>query len=241
MVKKSIKKILSKFGYTVIDTNHYNTLLKEELSYDLDGEFTEIYEKTKQFTMTSMERMYSMYKATEYVTNNNIHGDIVECGVWKGTTSYAGMLYSNWNNKKGSKRFWLVDSWEGLDVGHLIDGEDEQYARGKDEKYKGIFPSVNNVFGSIEGVHLVKGFVPDVLNNITSTEIAYLHIDMNSAYPEVEALKYFWGRLVPGAIVVLDDYGFSSHEMQKKVIDDFCAENGSEVLTLPTGQGIITK
>jgi len=64
MITKLLKKLLSKFGYTAIKTNLYNSFLKEELSFDLDREFTEIYEKTNHFTMTSIARMYSMYKAS---------------------------------------------------------------------------------------------------------------------------------------------------------------------------------
>ena len=34
--------------------------------------------------MTSKERMYALYKSVEYIIKNNIPGDFVECGVWRG-------------------------------------------------------------------------------------------------------------------------------------------------------------
>lgn len=47
--------------------------------------------------------------------------------------------------------------------------------------------------------------------------------------------------MVSGAIVVLDDYGWSGHEEQKHAFDSFARSRGVEVLSLPTGQGLILK
>ncbi len=54
---------------------------------DIEKEFREIYAKCKDYTMTSMERMYALYCAVEYAVNSNIQGDFVECGIWKGGSS----------------------------------------------------------------------------------------------------------------------------------------------------------
>ncbi len=53
----------------------------------------------------------------------------------------------------------------------------------------------------------MRGKVPESLATVEIERVAYLSLDMNIAYPEIEALKHFWPKLVPGAIVVLDDYG----------------------------------
>jgi hypothetical protein len=64
---------------------------------------------------------------------------------------------------------------------------------------------------------------------------------MNCAIPEQEALRYFWPKMESGGIIVLDDYGFSGHESQKRVADEFAVSVGAKVLSLPTGQGLILK
>lgn len=38
----------------------------------------------KKYTMTSPERIFALTEATKYVIKNNIEGDIVECGLWRG-------------------------------------------------------------------------------------------------------------------------------------------------------------
>jgi hypothetical protein len=64
---------------------------------------------------------------------------------------------------------------------------------------------------------------------------------MNCAAPEIAAAEYFWDKLVPGAVIVLDDYGWKIHYEQKEKFDRFAARKGVRVLALPTGQGLIFK
>ncbi|MCE9550566.1 MAG: class I SAM-dependent methyltransferase [Betaproteobacteria bacterium] len=168
-------------------------------------------------------------------------GDLVECGTWLGTTALTGMIYSGFLSNNHSKRFFLVDSWEGIDESNLFAGESIHYVKDKNDKYSGIFPEIERKFKDKHGVVLVKGFVPEILQQIDSELISYLHIDMNAAHPEVEALKYFWPKLSQGAVVVLDDYGFKGRHAQKNAIDALCIQLGTTVLPLPTGQGLILK
>ena len=64
---------------------------------------------------------------------------------------------------------------------------------------------------------------------------------MNSVIPEIEAIEYFWDKLVSGACVVLDDYGWSAHHEQQTAFDKFAREKNTQVLNLPTGQGLLIK
>ena len=72
-------------------------------------------------------------------------------------------------------------------------------------------------------------------------KICYLSIDMNCVEPEIDAVNYFWDKLVNGAVIILDDYGFKLHIEQKKAFDKFAQEKNVPILQLPTGQGIIFK
>ena len=46
------------------------------------------------------------------INKNNIDGDIVECGVWKGGMSMAMVLANQQDNIE--RKFWLFDTFEGL-------------------------------------------------------------------------------------------------------------------------------
>ena len=64
---------------------------------------------------------------------------------------------------------------------------------------------------------------------------------MNCAAPEIAAAEFFRDNLVSGAVIVLDDYGWKGYIEQKKAFDDFASRKGVQVLSLPTGQGLIFK
>jgi O-methyltransferase len=83
--------------------------------------------------------------------------------------------------------------------------------------------------------------VPDSLANAAPNKIAFLHLDLNNADAEVGALEVLFDRMVPGAIMVLDDYGWLAYEAQKIAEDDWLGKRGYRVLELPTGQGLLIK
>jgi len=166
-----------------------------------------------------------------------LNGDFVECGVNKGFLSKIVMDYIDFSTL--SATFYLLDTYEGL-----VD----QYLH-HDEKRKGVqaggyepcYHLVKKVFQSFDNVKIVKGTVPDTLPLVTTNRVAYLSIDMNCVIPEIEAINYFWDKLVPGAAVILDDYGHRGHELQKRAFDGFANEKSVPILSLPTGQGLIIK
>ena len=81
-----------------------------------------------------------------------------------------------------------------------------------------------------------------MLSQISSEQISFLSIDMNCAEPEVATLRDLWPRLVPGAVVLLDDYGGGpSHYRQKNALNTLSQQIGSQILAIPTGQGMIVK
>lgn len=51
---------------------------------DAEPDFFPLYERCRQYTMTSWERLYNLYSATRYIVKANIPGDFLECGVWRG-------------------------------------------------------------------------------------------------------------------------------------------------------------
>ncbi|MCI5133595.1 MAG: class I SAM-dependent methyltransferase [Candidatus Electrothrix sp. AW2] len=167
----------------------------------------------------------------------SLEGDFVECGVNKGGLAATVCEYVSF--KKLSKQFYLLDTYCGL-VDRYISSEEK--ARGiKEGGYEECFDAVSRTFSNYSNVELIKGSVPDTLQNVPSKKVAYLSIDMNCVEPEIAAAEFFWDKLSSGAVMVLDDYGWSRHISQKKAFDKFAQDRGVLVLPLPTGQGLIIK
>ena len=110
------------------------------------------------------------------------------------------------------------------------------------ESYEECFATVQANFAPWPRCRLVRGIVSETLVAFPDDRrVAYLSIDMNIVMPEIAAIEFFWDRMTPGGIVLLDDYGWSTHLAQKAAFDDFAARHGVGILSLPTGQGIMIR
>ncbi|UCD75410.1 MAG: class I SAM-dependent methyltransferase [Phycisphaerales bacterium] len=169
-----------------------------------------------------------------------LEGDFVECGVNTGIFSLAICNYIDLNAT--GKTFYLFDTFCGIPSEQIAP---EERALGREEEsaefYEECYELAKRNFARFPRAKLIRGRVPDSLNEVTIEKVCYLSIDMNIAAPELAALEHFWDGLVPGAIVLLDDYGWLAYANQKRALDSFAARRGVEILTLPTGQGLLLK
>ena len=172
-------------------------------------------------------------------------GDFVECGVNAGYLSSAIVRYLDWNQL--GKRFYLVDTFAGPVLSQFSAEEIQGGLREAVEKsvveggYVLDADAVRRNYRGWDGIEVVQGVVPDILPSLTTERVAFLHLDMNCAYPECEALRFFWERMGPGAVVLMDDYSYFGYEAQGRLLDAVARELGTTILALPTGQGLIVK
>lgn len=163
-----------------------------------------------------------------------LDGDFVECGVNRAFLSMSAMTAVNFKAVTG-RRFYLFDTYSGL-VPEQVTVDDKAAYR---IAYTDTYEYVRASFRDWPNVDVVRGVVPQSLSSVAIERVAYLSIDMNCVKPEIEAMEYFWPKLVSGAVIILDDYGFPGHEAQKAAADAFAASVGIRVLSLPTGQGLM--
>jgi O-methyltransferase len=167
----------------------------------------------------------------------NLEGDFVECGVNRGGLAMTVLTFVGLDSS--SKRFFLLDTFNGLVERYISDREISLGV--KPGGYEECHEAVRRTFADHPSVVLIRGAVPETLTQVTTKRVAYLSIDMNCMAPEIAAIEFFWNKLVSGAPVVLDDYGWLGHSEQKLAFDAFARREGVEILALPTGQGLILK
>jgi len=169
-----------------------------------------------------------------------LEGDFVECGVNTGIFSLAICDYLDF--ARLPKRFWLFDTYAGLPEDQVSPEEEvlgivEYHAPSFSECYE----LARRNFSPYPNAVLVRGKVPDTLAGAGIGKVCYLSIDMNLVAPEIAAIEFFWDKLAPGAPVVLDDYGWTPHRLQKDAMDEFARRKNVPILMLPTGQGLIIR
>jgi O-methyltransferase len=174
----------------------------------------------------------------------HLPGDFVECGVFRGDMTW--MITQTVDLQAAGKRFYLYDTFAGLDPKYSSEddfSDSPSFFRFIDREYKSsdIEAHVRRRFSEKPYVHVTKGVVPDVLHDVSPERIAFLHLDMNSPRAEQAALEFLFSRIVPGGIIIFDDYGWKQFQKQKESTDRVMAERGHVILELPTGQGLVVK
>jgi hypothetical protein len=176
---------------------------------------------------------------------SQLEGDFVECGVNRGFLSSAVMEHLDWDSL--GKTFYLLDTFGGMDERYLSE-EDLKFGAVDKNKHaleSGFYiqgvDAVRENFSQWRNVRIIQGPVPATLGQVSARAVAYLHLDMNCALPEVATLDYFWDRLVPGAFVLFDDYAYVGYGVQKVALDGAARAKGVPIAALPTGQGLLIK
>lgn len=167
-----------------------------------------------------------------------LEGDFVDCGVNTGLFSRAVMEYVKFDQL--DKTYYLLDTFEGMDPRYSSEYEMARHSKIGYQSNMGLFEKVQETFSGFN-TRIIKGAVPDTLEMVDTKKVAYLSIDMNCVKPEVDALEFFWDRMVSGGMIIMDDYAYPGAEDQKKAHDQFAESKGVKILTLPTCQGLIIK
>lgn len=215
-MKKLIKRFFEKyFGIKII--------YKKRLTYphDMEQEFFGFFEVCRDKTMTSTDRLYSVYQAVNYVSKNNIEGDVVECGVWKGGSIMMAGLTLVQNNDT-NRKLYLYDTFEGMsaptdkDINYLNEKGEAEWANSeKDSHNEWCYSPIGEVQNNMgltkypdDKIVYVKGMVEATVPNTLPEKISLLRLDTDWYESIYHCLVHMYPRLVPNGVLILDDYGF---------------------------------
>ena len=91
-------------------------------------------------------------------------------------------------------------------------------------------------------IRLYQGWIPSRFSDIAARRFSFVHIDVDIYEPTRDSLEFFYDRMVPGGIIVCDDYGFITCPGAKQAFDEFAVNTPERnVIMLTTGQGILVK
>jgi hypothetical protein len=187
--------------------------------------------------MTSIERMYALYQATQYVLAREVPGAIVECGVWRGGSSMLAALTLERLGAR-DRELWLYDTFEGMAEPTREDGA-EAYA----EWARHEAPDVNHwCYGPIDVVrsnmlatgypsdllNLVQGKVEDTIPGRLPESIGLLRLDTDWYASTKHELVHLYPLLQPGGVLIIDDYGH--WEGARRAVDEYLVEHDQHLL-----------
>jgi len=209
---------------------------------DLDPAFLPIHDLCRPATMTSVERMYALYKAVEYVLAAGIPGDFVECGVWRGG-SVMVMAATLVSMGCLDRRIWLYDTFAGMtpptehdvdvagrDAGVLLTAD----PKSEDSFYWGIAPmdlvraNLAKVPYPAQLYNFVPGPVEQTIPRSIPERIALLRLDTDWYESTRHELLYLYPLLEKQGVLCIDDYGY--WKGSRKAVDEYFAAANRTIL-----------
>jgi O-methyltransferase len=202
---------------------------------DIETAFAEVHSRCAEFTMTSVERMYAMWKGVRYVCRENVAGDIVECGVWRGGSSMVAAL-TLIQEGEHARRLWLYDTFEGMtdptaedvSVHGLRAAEQWDRIRSRRHDWTLAIASLADVRKNMastgiaaDRLEYVRGAVEETIPSTVPERIAVLRLDTDWYESTRHELEHLWEHLEPGGVLLLDDYGHWAGA--RKAVDEFFA------------------
>ena len=177
-------------------------------------------------TMIGFPRLRNVRALAERVLDDQIPGDFVETGVWRGGTTIMmkGVLEARGDT---SRRVWVCDSFEGLPVPDLERYPIDAFWSAGAGEIAVPLESVRENFAAYalldDRVEFLKGWFQDTMPTAPIDEIALLRLDGDLYQSTTEVLESLYSKVAPGGFVIIDDYAIASC---RNAVDDFRAKNG---------------
>lgn len=157
-----------------------------------------------------------------------IDGDIIECGVFRGAS--IRRIARAIRDGRADRTIYACDSFEGFPEDGI--GREDTTLFRPASLLKGKFTVAGDVparlehFFSAFGVQgrIVKGYFADTLPALADRNFAFVHIDCDTYRGHLECLSLLYDRVVPGGIVVFDDYRGPKWPGATRAVDEFFAD-----------------
>ena len=215
----------------IVDKNANNSMAISvggtggELSYIEDESNKVIIEQCMNYTMLQITSLLELIDMVNSINDNDVHGDIVECGVWKGGASMAMILAQKKFNQ--DRKFYMYDTFEHgmpqFGENDAMNLNNSMYNNLYNYLFKNriltcvanmIFATTmtearNNVHGTgydKNNLLLIKGDVKKTLEAQAPDKISILRLDTDFYDSTLVELQILFPKLARGGFLIIDDY-----------------------------------
>jgi O-methyltransferase len=186
----------------------------------------------KQVTENTLVDYPRLNKIRELVKQTeHLPGIIAEVGVYKGGTAYLICSLTN-------KDVLLFDTFEGMPE---VDGTKDLHLKGDFSDTSQL--AVKSLLGGFSNACIYKGIFPeDTAQYLEKDDVfSFVHLDCDIYTSVKESLEFFYPRMVPGGVIVFDDYGEPNCPGAKLAVDEFMGGKPEWLVVGPQSQAHIVK
>jgi hypothetical protein len=186
-------------------------------------------------SMIGLRRMNNIQFCVERVLADNIPGDFIETGVYRGgATIFMRALLKAYGVR--DRLVWVADSFEGLpkpEPGEFP--QDALFAISGGELAVPLDRVKHNfeLYDLLDDrVRFLKGWFKDTLPGAPIERLAVVRLDGDLYQSTMDALTHLYPKLSPGGFLIVDDYYVLSSCYQ--AVQDYRAQNGihAEIISI---------
>jgi O-methyltransferase len=167
------------------------------------------------------DRLFTLWQAVMGAPRD---GPVAEIGTYRGGS--AKMIAETLRRLGRSPHFYVCDTFAGSE---------------------GVSPDVSSMeavaayLKDYANVEIVPGNILETTALLPQdAAFSFVHVDVDWFAATDACLRFFGPRLAPGAVIVVDDYGFVTCPGAKRAVDEFVALNPAfRLIHLLTGQGVL--
>lgn len=184
----------------------------------------QLFSLLQPYTLCSRSRLENLARLSHQLNQQNIVGDFVECGTYKGGSA---ALLSKFLIPE--RQLWLYDSFQGMPSTSAKDGENAAEWVGKCvADVSDLQEVLGCVYAPLERCHIKPGWFTETFQQPLPEQVALLHCDADWYESVLLVLETFYDQIPKGGCIVLDDFGY--WQGCREAFYDFCYQRGEKPL-----------
>jgi O-methyltransferase len=201
-----------------------------------DSEFQRIFDVVQRRTLVDRYRCYELWQLVSEVAKLG-EGDFLEVGVWRGGT--GALIASKCQLLGIQNTVYLCDTFRGV----VKAGErDPAYTGGEhaDTTKEAVLELCERLM--LDRVQVLEGVFPDDSGNLLrDRRFRFCHVDVDVYESARDITNWIWPRLVPGGVIIYDDYGFYSCSGITKFVNEVRRELDCIMMHNLNGHAVVIK
>ena len=198
-----------------------------------------IYDSYNNFIFSKDRNIFNKLYSRFYFYNRTQHllGDIVECGVFKGSGLFSWLKMLDMNEPNSIKKVIGFDFFDPNFVDNIPNKTDRETMKQVFDRCSDLDTndvSLAGIEAKIDSAQFKKAKYELIAGDISATtkrfvderpgfRISILYMDLDLDEPTYNTLNNLWDRVVPGGIVVFDEHAYHSWS-ESNAVDRFVSE-----------------